>query len=145
MEELRTLALKNYESVVKDKLIAKKLEEDNYNYAIERQNEIKNGELEILYRQIYVKFITNYEKNKEKINEGTNFHKIPRELLDPKWEHMYKNRTDNKTIQRQKGAHKCPKCKSWYTTHTESQTRSADESMSIFVACTDCGYRFKYS
>ncbi len=94
-------------------------------------------------KQIYVKFIVNFKNIK--YNKDINIHKMSRENFNPKWDIMYKKRTDDKTIIRQKGAHKCPKCKSWFTTHTESQTRSADESMSIFVACSDCGFRFKYS
>ena len=37
----------------------------------------------------------------------------------------------------------CRKCKSKKCTHYEMQTRSADESMTVFVSCIDCGNRWK--
>lgn len=42
-----------------------------------------------------------------------------------------------------KGQFKCGKCKSWATTYTQAQTRSADEPMTNFVLCLKCGHRFK--
>ena len=37
----------------------------------------------------------------------------------------------------------CRKCKSTKCTYTQVQTRSADESMTIFVTCLDCKSRWK--
>lgn len=37
----------------------------------------------------------------------------------------------------------CGKCKSTKCTHYQLQTRSADEPMTTFVTCLDCGNRFK--
>ena len=37
----------------------------------------------------------------------------------------------------------CRKCKSKKCTYYSLQTRSADEPMTIFVTCLDCGQRFK--
>lgn len=39
----------------------------------------------------------------------------------------------------------CRKCKSKRCTYYSLQTRSADEPMTIFVTCLDCGQRFKTS
>ena len=39
----------------------------------------------------------------------------------------------------------CRKCKSKKCTYYSLQTRSADEPMTIFVTCLDCGQRFKTS
>jgi len=39
----------------------------------------------------------------------------------------------------------CRKCKSKRCTYYQLQTRSADEPMSVFVSCLDCGARFKTS
>jgi transcription elongation factor S-II len=37
----------------------------------------------------------------------------------------------------------CSRCKSTKTTSTQKQTRSADEPMTVFVFCTNCGKRWK--
>mmetsp|Transcript_1944 Transcript_1944/g.2706 ORF Transcript_1944/g.2706 Transcript_1944/m.2706 type:complete len:297 (+) Transcript_1944:183-1073(+) len=37
----------------------------------------------------------------------------------------------------------CGRCKSIKTTSTQKQTRSADEPMTVFVLCTNCGNRWK--
>ena len=38
---------------------------------------------------------------------------------------------------------KCGKCGKRKTTYTQLQTRSADEPMTTFVLCLDCGNRWK--
>jgi transcription elongation factor S-II len=43
-----------------------------------------------------------------------------------------------------KGMYKCGKCKSWKTTYTQAQTRSADEPMTTFVTCIACSNRWKF-
>ena len=40
---------------------------------------------------------------------------------------------------------KCGKCGKRRTTYTQLQTRSADEPMTTFVLCLDCGNRWKVS
>tara|TARA_B100001094_G_C17938783_1_gene674468 strand:- start:354 stop:860 length:507 start_codon:yes stop_codon:yes gene_type:complete len=42
------------------------------------------------------------------------------------------------------GLFKCGKCKSWKTTYTQAQTRSADEPMTTFACCLNCGNRWKF-
>ena len=37
----------------------------------------------------------------------------------------------------------CGRCKSTKTTSTQKQTRSADEPMTVFVLCLNCGKRWK--
>lgn len=41
------------------------------------------------------------------------------------------------------GVFQCAKCKSWKTTYYQLQTRSADEPMTTFVSCINCGKRWK--
>ena len=41
------------------------------------------------------------------------------------------------------GAFTCSKCKSKKTTFYEMQTRSADEPMTVFIQCINCGKRWK--
>lgn len=42
-----------------------------------------------------------------------------------------------------RGVFKCGKCKSNKTTYYQMQTRSADEPMTTFVSCINCGKRWK--
>lgn len=42
------------------------------------------------------------------------------------------------------GILQCRKCKSWKTTYTERQTRSADEPTTKFCACFACGNRWRF-
>ena len=46
-------------------------------------------------------------------------------------------------IQQQDGFFKCGRCKSMKTTYYEMQTRSADEPMTVFVSCLNCGRNWK--
>lgn len=39
---------------------------------------------------------------------------------------------------------KCPKCKKNNSTYNQVQTRSADEPMTTFVLCNECGFRWKF-
>ena len=41
------------------------------------------------------------------------------------------------------GLFKCGRCKSTKTSNTQKQTRSADEPMTVFVLCHNCGNRWK--
>lgn len=43
-----------------------------------------------------------------------------------------------------KGMYQCGKCKSWNTTYYQLQTRSADEPMTTFCTCLNCGKRWKF-
>lgn len=41
------------------------------------------------------------------------------------------------------GIHTCGRCKSKKTVYTQLQTRSADEPMTVFIACLSCGKHWK--
>ena len=43
----------------------------------------------------------------------------------------------------QEGFFKCGRCKSLKTTYFQMQTRSADEPMTVFVSCLNCGKNWK--
>lgn len=46
--------------------------------------------------------------------------------------------------QYKEGMFKCKRCGSKKTTHTQRQTRSADEPMTTFVNCNNCGNRWRF-
>jgi transcription elongation factor S-II len=57
-------------------------------------------------------------------------------------------KTEKKKVQGDEeysGTLKCGKCKSMKTTYTQAQTRSADEPMTTFACCLNCGNRWKFS
>lgn len=41
------------------------------------------------------------------------------------------------------GVNQCLKCKSFRTFSFTKQTRSSDEAVTVFVRCTECGFKFK--
>lgn len=73
------------------------------------------------------------------------------EMLPEKWEELIKAksiRDKNKFEQNIEAAtdtFTCRKCRSKKCTYYQMQTRSADEPMTIFVNCIDCGNRWKTS
>ncbi len=64
-----------------------------------------------------------------------------KELIDEKYRRekiLYETKKEAMTDQ-----FKCSKCKSRETAYFEMQTRSADEPMTIFITCLNCGKRWK--
>ena len=51
---------------------------------------------------------------------------------------------NTKPEQEHDGIFKCGKCKSYKTTYTQVQTRSADEPMTTFVTCLNCDNVWKF-
>lgn len=49
-----------------------------------------------------------------------------------------------RNIKRSAGQFQCSKCKSHDTSYVQMQTRSADEPMTTFVHCQNCGNRWKF-
>ncbi len=73
------------------------------------------------------------------------------EMCPEKWEDLIKAksiRDKNKFEQNFEAAtdtFTCRKCKSKKCTYYQMQTRSADEAMTIYVSCLECGTRWKTS
>lgn len=51
---------------------------------------------------------------------------------------------DLRNVKRSAGQFPCNKCKSSDTSYFQMQTRSADEPMTTFVSCQNCGHRWKF-
>ena len=72
---------------------------------------------------------------------------LSREELNPSLWNSLKSKNLEKIIVKQEtaedGMFKCNKCKSMKTVYYQMQTRSADEPMTTYVTCTNCGAKWK--
>jgi transcription elongation factor S-II len=75
----------------------------------------------------------------------------PQEMFPELWETVYQKVAIRQlrreaTVQVEnapEGAHTCGRCKSRKTVYTAKQIRSADEPMTVFVTCLQCGKNWK--
>lgn len=119
----------------------------------------KNKEFVKLYSQNARRVLANltYTPNSQdvidKINEGIikpeNLGKLSHQELNPEFWTKLKAEIMSKYIntkpeQEHDGFFKCGKCKTWKTTYTQAQTRSADEPMTTFVTCLNCNNVWKF-
>lgn len=114
-------------------------DEDDENSTFDQ--EVDNVLYAIVYKQLYIKFVTNYLTNKE-IEDPVDILYMERNELSDKWSHIQNTRKEDSKKIKKKGAYQCPKCKSWFTEYVEIQKASSDEPMSISVTCTDCLHNF---
>lgn len=90
---------------------------------------------------------------KRKMLDVKNLAKYPAEILWPEGPHaaaIFKAREKDLMIEKAKAAEedynglfKCGRCKSVKTTYYQMQTRSADEPMTTYVTCKNCGAKWK--
>ena len=59
------------------------------------------------------------------------------------WAEANSDLVDKQTGSGAIGMYTCGRCKSTRTTNFQKQTRSADEPMTVFVKCKDCGKRWR--
>lgn len=96
----------------------------------------------------------NYQKLMDKIkNKELSLSKIayyqPHELLPDKWNEYVetKHKRDENVCNSKQIAKtdmfKCSKCKKRECSYYELQVRSADESMTVFITCLNCGHRWR--
>lgn len=162
-QEFRSNVRNELLKIIKNKNICENLEKGILNYSIEKANErnlVKKWD-NIYFTQIYIDrlrtIIVNFKKNKKLLKDirgkKIRAHKFAfmshQEMLPERWEELINKKkirdehrytpkldanTDNFT---------CRKCKSTRCSYYQLQTRSADEPMTTFVTCIDCGNRWK--
>ena len=95
----------------------------------------------------YETLMENIKSGKIDINRIANYQ--PHELLPEKWNEYVENknkRDDNVCNSKQLAKtdmFKCSKCKKRECSYYELQVRSADESMTVFITCLNCGHRWR--
>lgn len=128
------------------KMIEYELEynEDNFRSIMidKLEDLIRNMNSEILGNQHFLNKILNNEIN---INQIA-FMK-PEEMYPENWDLFLKHQQLRKSIAEDvivSNSHWCKRCKGRRCTVYQMQTRSADEPMTNFVTCLDCGHEYKY-
>mgnify|MGYP003974234543 FL=1 len=143
------------------------LEKGIYNYTIKKSIEekiIKSWDNSFFVQIYFDKFKTlytnldenSYIKNINLLNKIKNNEILPQdlpfmshqELFPEKWDELVQNKIkrDNAKYNVDMEAateFMCYKCKKRKCTYYELQTRSADEPMTTFVSCLNCGNRWK--
>jgi transcription elongation factor S-II len=142
--------------------MSKNLEKGIYNYCIEtatEKNIVKKWENQYFVhiyidrlRSIYMNINSSYLKNKVRLGE-IKIHEIAyfshQDMHPERWDNLLeakKIRDEYKYAPRIEAStdnFTCWKCKSKTCTYYQLQTRSADEPMTTFVTCINCGQRWK--
>ncbi len=138
-----------------DKVIAKKLSKEicsRIEEGIEKYSKNENGDFSVMFYTILTIKILENLKNPYVFNcikNGTwqpeDLAILDKDTLNPeKWQNIQDIRLP-KNIKKEmkKGVNKCKRCGSWYTNYTTAQTRSADESSTVFCRCLECEFRWK--
>ena len=75
--------------------------------------------------------------------EAAREYKHNERLLD--WDKRNRDRINKQLgVDESKSMYPCPKCKSAKVNNHEKQTRSADEPMTQFFECVNCGNRWRF-
>lgn len=149
--------------LIKKKKISINLEISIYNYSIEeseKKNVVKKWENQYFkqiyidrFRSIYLNLLNNKEFYNDIVSKNikyTEYENLNHQIMNKnKWEILIQNkkiRDENKyniQVEASTDNFTCRKCKSNKCTYYQLQTRSADEPMTTFVQCIDCGNRWK--
>ena len=143
--------------------ISKNVEKSIYNYSIQesiKRNLIRKWE-NPAFKQIYVNRLRSIYMNlqsspefrnlvrSDKISAKTLSTMTHQEFNPQRWERLIDQKTKrdaskfNTDIQASTDVYQCKRCKSRKCVYSEQQIRSADESMTVFVTCLDCGKQWK--
>jgi transcription elongation factor S-II len=145
-----------------------KLEDAIYNYSLDiaKKRKIKETFTNMNFKKIYINksrsILSNIKKDsyinntnlvnkiiKGKINVSELPYMSNQELFPEHWKKIMdeKYKRDKMMYEEKEEAmtneFKCARCKSRECTYYELQTRSADESMTTFITCLNCGNRWK--
>jgi transcription elongation factor S-II len=163
-ELFRANIRKKLSSFFKNDACATNLEKGVYNWALKEAGNLRvvkkwdNPFFVIIYLD-HLRSVYNNLKNEklvQMVHDGViKAHKIAfmthQEMRPDVWETLIKAKTIRDTnkfeanLEASTDTFKCRKCFSKKCTYMQIQTRSADEPMTIFVTCLECGTRWKTS
>lgn len=167
-DKFRFSIVKMFENITNDKILSLKIEKGIYNYVIQKSKDknIKRFWANKLFKDFYltkVKCIYSNIKKDSYIENISFIDRIKNNEIDPEkicnlniydiFPENWKELIDLK-IKRDKlkyelkpeamtDVFKCRKCNSRSCSYYEIQTRSADEPMTQFINCLDCGNRWR--
>ena len=168
MASLRDKVKIHINKIINNDIITNNIEKGIYNYTItesEKNNITKSWDFEN-FRNLYINkslsilgnldndnYINNDELliliNNNKINPYDIAFMNPEELFPSKWEDILeKKKKRNNIIYTNQNSiytdiYQCNKCKERKCSYYQLQTRSADEPMTTFITCINCGKKWK--
>ena len=161
--QLREKAIMILKSTIDDVQLSTNIEQSIYNWCIgEATNKqimhtLENKFFMILYKDKLRSIISNLRTNNnflDKVKSGEievhKIGKITHQEMDPdKWKDIIQQKIErdnqkyNNNTEGLSKEFKCGRCKKRETQYTQVQTRSADEPMTTFVTCINCGNNWK--
>lgn len=161
--EFRENIVSKLSQIIGDNKITTNLEKGILNYSIDvsnKQNIVKKWDNElfvIIYTERLRTIMFNLQKNETLLtqikNKEIKSHKLAfmthQEMNPEKWKPLIEDKKIrdknmyNPQIDANTDNFTCGKCKSKRCSYYQLQTRSADEPMTTFVTCIDCGNRWK--
>lgn len=161
-QEFRNNVIIKLKDILKNDKLASNLEKGIFNYSLkhaEKINVVKKWDNNYFVK-IYINRLRTIKSNlndeklfKSIINKKIKAHEVAfmthQEMQPDNWSELLeikKIRDENKyepKLEASTDDFKCWKCKSKKCTYYQLQTRSADEPMTTFVSCLDCGNRWK--
>ena len=159
---LRKEADKKLNNLINNKNISKSIEKSIYNFSLDyiKHNNIDESLIESIYMDKEDDILKNIDYKSE-LNNKNFLQRIENNDIDPKniayldpheihpeyWEPIiekFKFREDKVKNIATTDMFTCSKCKEKRCTVAQMQTRSADEPMTVFVTCMECGHTFKF-
>jgi transcription elongation factor S-II len=161
-EEFRKNMSDKLDILIEDVNITTNLEKGIYNYSLEfanQRNIVKKWDNHYFvqiyldrFKTIYIN-LKNPDLMKKLKNKEFKAHELAfmthQNMVPEKWESLIEEkriRDKNKfqpVLEASSDDFTCRKCKSKKCSYYQLQTRSADEPMTTFVSCLDCGNRWK--
>ena len=162
VEDFRKNIVDNLNNILHDEMKSLNLEKGIFNFSLEhatKKNVVKKWENQYFVKIYLDRLKSIYINLKDEhvlsliIDEKIKPHKLAymshQEMQPHKWSQLIeekKIRDQNKyepKLEASSDDFKCWKCKSKKCTYYQLQTRSADEPMTTFVTCLNCGQRWK--